>query len=87
MAILMRMNFNRCIRDSGGLDKDSSNAFLDLELQSQVKYGVTALPTLIVNSVVLHDGVSVNTVFAAICDGCATENIPVYAKLVMCVLN
>ena len=52
-----------------------------------MKYGVTALPTLIVNSVVLHDGVSVNTVFAAICDGCATENIPVYAKLVMCVLN
>lgn len=59
-----------------------------------MKYGVTALPTLIVNSVVLHDGVSVNTVFAAICDGCATENIPsicqtcdVCPELEECIIN
>lgn len=59
----------RCMRDSGGLDKDSTNTFLDLEMQAQVARGVVILPTAFVNTVALRGGLSVDTVFTAVCNG------------------
>lgn len=60
---------NRCIADSGGLDKDKPNTFLDLEMEAQVKRGVVILPTAFVNTVALRGGLSTDTVFTAICNG------------------
>lgn len=60
---------DRCIADSGGLDKDKPNTFLDLEMESQVQRGVVILPTAFVNTVALRGGLSTETVFTAICNG------------------
>jgi len=59
---------DRCMRDSGGLEKDTTNTFLELEMQAQVKRGVVILPTAFVNTVALRGGMSVETVFTAICN-------------------
>lgn len=59
----------RCMRDSGGLEKDTPNTFLDLEMQAQVSRGVVILPTAFVNTVALRGGLNVDTVFTAICNG------------------
>lgn len=66
----------RCINDSGGLEKDSPNTFLDLEMQAQVSRGVVILPTAFVNTVALRGGLSVETVFTAICNGYAEGTEP-----------
>lgn len=60
---------DRCMRDSGGLEKDTTNTFLELEMQAQVKRGVVILPTAFVNTVALRGGLSVDTIFTAICNG------------------
>lgn len=59
----------RCMKDSGGLSNDQPNTFLDLEMSAQVQRGVVILPTAFVNTVALRGGLSVNTVFTAICNG------------------
>jgi len=59
----------RCIRDSGGLEKDATNTFLDLEMEAQVNRGVVILPTAFVNTVALRGSLSTDTVFTAICNG------------------
>lgn len=67
---------DRCMKDSGGLDKDTPNTFLDLEMQAQVSRGVVILPTAFVNTVALRGGLSVDTVFTAICNGYAEGTEP-----------
>ena len=55
--------------DSGGLEKDAPNSFLDLEMAAQARRGVVVLPTAFVNTVALRGALTSNMVFAAICAG------------------
>jgi len=59
----------RCIEDSGGLEHDRTNTFLDLEMDAQVQRGVVILPTAFVNGIEIRGELSVNTMLAAICNG------------------
>jgi len=74
----------RCMRDSGGLEKDTANTFLDLEMQAQVKRGVVILPTAFVNTVALRGGLSVDTVFTAVCNGYLDGTEPKVCNCVGC---
>ncbi len=67
---------NRCISDSGGLDKDAPNAFLDLEISSQQERGVVVLPTAFVNTAAIRGQLTPTTVFHAICAGYAEGTKP-----------
>lgn len=60
---------DRCIKDSGGLEKNQANTFLDLEIRAKDQLGVVIIPTAFVNNIALHGGLSVDTVFTAICSG------------------
>ena len=71
---------DRCIKDSGGLEKDTPNTFLDLEMASQIKRGVVILPTAFVNTIALRGGLSVDTVFSAICNGYLEGTAPKICK-------
>ena len=55
--------------DSGGLEKDAPNSFLDLEMAAQARRGVVVLPTAFVNTVALRGALTSEMVFAAICAG------------------
>lgn len=59
----------RCMLDSGGLEKDAPNSFLDLEMAAQSRRGVVVLPTAFVNTVALRGALTSEMVFAAICAG------------------
>jgi len=59
----------QCMLDSGGLTNDSTNAFLEAELDAQRRRGVVVLPTAFVNTAAIRGALSSNTVFAAICAG------------------
>ena len=59
----------RCMLDSGGLEKDAPNSFLDLEMAAQARRGVVVLPTAFVNTVALRGALTSEMVFAAICAG------------------
>ena len=59
----------RCMKDSGGLESDVSNAFLDNELSAQKRRGVVVLPTAFVNTVALRGALTSSMVFSAICAG------------------
>jgi len=67
---------DQCIRDSGGTEKDSSNTFLDTELDAQVQRGVVILPTAFVNTAALRGALTVSNIFAAICAGYLTGTEP-----------
>jgi len=58
-----------CMRDSGGLEKDQPNAFLETELESATRRGVVIIPTAFVNTAALRGSLSLNNVFTAICAG------------------
>uniref|UniRef100_A0A7S4RKI6 PA domain-containing protein n=1 Tax=Ditylum brightwellii TaxID=49249 RepID=A0A7S4RKI6_9STRA len=60
---------DRCMRDSGGLETDATNSFLELALGSQTQRGVVVLPTAFVNNVALRGTLSPSAVFGAICSG------------------
>jgi hypothetical protein len=60
---------DRCMIDSGGLEADVSNAFLDLEIAAQTERGVVVLPTAFVNTAAIRGQLSANTIFHAICAG------------------
>lgn len=60
---------DRCMRDSGGLEKDAPNAFLDLEISAQTQRGVVVLPTAFVNTAAIRGSLSVASIFDAICAG------------------
>jgi len=60
---------DQCMKDSGGLDKDSTNASLEAEIEAQKQSGVVVLPTAFVNNVAIRGALSLSTVFGAICAG------------------
>jgi len=60
---------DRCMQDSGGVAKDTSNAFLDIEVNSQSQRGVVVVPTAFVNTAALRGALTVANVFHAICAG------------------
>jgi len=59
----------RCMENSGGLDKDQTNSFLEAELKAQTDLGVVIMPTAFVNSVAIRGAMSVSNIFQAICAG------------------
>lgn len=67
---------NRCMIDSGGLEKDAPNAFLDLEIAAQTERGVVVLPTAFVNTAAIRGQLSSATVFHAVCAGFAEGTRP-----------
>jgi len=67
---------NRCMLDSGGLEKDAPNAFLDLEISAQNERGVVVLPTMFVNTAAIRGHLSASSVFHAICAGFADGTKP-----------
>jgi hypothetical protein len=67
---------DRCMSDSGGLEKDAPNAFLDLEITAQTERGVVVLPTAFVNTAAIRGQLSSSTVFHAICAGYAEGTKP-----------
>jgi len=67
---------DRCMADSGGLTKDGSNAFLDLEISSQATRGVVVVPTAFVNTAAIRGALTVTNIFDAICAGFAEGSTP-----------
>ena len=67
---------NRCMRDSGGLEQDGANAFLDLEIKASNEQGVVILPTVFVNNAALRGRLNSDNVFDAICAGFADGTKP-----------
>jgi len=67
---------NRCMSDSGGLEKDGANAFLDIEISAQSERGVVVLPTAFVNTAAMRGQLSVSSVFSAICSGYSEGTTP-----------
>jgi len=59
----------QCMRDSGGLEHDVTNAFLEAEIDAQKRRGVVVLPTAFVNTAAIRGALTLNTVFGAICAG------------------
>ncbi|CAJ1970218.1 unnamed protein product [Cylindrotheca closterium] len=75
----------RCMLDSGGLDTDGSNSFLDQAIADQATMGVVVIPTVFVNTVALRGTMSSEAVFGAICSGFAEGSAPeVCAKCMSC---
>ena len=71
----------RCMHDSGGLEKDYANAFLDIEIGMQEQQGVVVVPTVLVNGVALHASkMSVSSIFQAICDAASITDTPDICK-------
>jgi len=64
-----KKKIEQCMKDSGGTSNDSPNAFLDNELDAQVRRGVVVLPTAFVNTAAIRGALSVSNVFTAICAG------------------
>ena len=60
---------DRCMKDSGGLDRDVPNAFLDTEIANQAQRGVVVVPTAFVNTAAIRGSLTVSNVFTAICAG------------------
>mmetsp|Transcript_20170 Transcript_20170/g.49469 ORF Transcript_20170/g.49469 Transcript_20170/m.49469 type:complete len:745 (-) Transcript_20170:3174-5408(-) len=75
----------RCMLDSGGLENDGPNSFLDRAIAAQSEMGVVVLPTVFVNTVALRGTLSSEAVFGAICSGFAEGSAPeVCGKCVSC---
>ena len=66
----------RCMEDSGGLEKDAANAFLDIEISSQAQRGVVVVPTAFVNTAAIRGSLTVSNVFSAICAGFVQGSVP-----------
>jgi hypothetical protein len=67
---------DRCMLDSGGLEKDVPNVFLDREIAAQSERGVVVLPTAFVNTAAIRGQLSSSNVFKAICSGYAEGTKP-----------
>jgi PA domain len=66
----------RCMDNSGGLEKDTTNSFLEAELKAQTALGVVIMPTAFVNKVAIRGAMSVANVFEAVCAGFAAGSKP-----------
>jgi len=67
---------DRCMADSGGLVKDGSNAFLDVEISAQATRGVVVVPTAFVNTAAIRGSLTVTNIFDAICAGFVEGSSP-----------
>lgn len=67
---------SRCMRDSGGVEKDQPNALLEAEIDVQTKRGVVVLPTAFVNTAAIRGALTVGNVFTAICAGFKAGTAP-----------
>lgn len=66
----------RCMENSGSLDKDTTNSFLEGELKAQADLGVVIMPTAFVNRVAIRGSMTVSNIFQAICAGYALTAVP-----------
>lgn len=76
-------NIERCMDNSGGLAKDSTNSFLDAEIKSQSEYGVVIMPTAFVNNVAIRGSMTVSNIFQAVCAGYAQGTRPEICTMCM----
>lgn len=67
---------DRCMTNSGGLEKDTTNSFLEAELKAQTDLGVVIMPTAFVNRVAIRGSMSVSNIFQAVCAGFAHGAVP-----------
>lgn len=58
-----------CMRDSGGLEADTTNAKLQAEIDAQTQRGVVVIPTAFINTAAIRGSLTASNVFAAICAG------------------
>mmetsp|Transcript_26464 Transcript_26464/g.61585 ORF Transcript_26464/g.61585 Transcript_26464/m.61585 type:complete len:395 (+) Transcript_26464:2-1186(+) len=65
-----------CIRHSGGLEDDSPNALLELEISTRQETGVLIFPTARVNDMDIRGSLTPQNVFEAICSGYARDYVP-----------
>ena len=59
----------QCMRDSGGLEGDVPNTFLDAEIRAKSDSGVVVIPAAYINNSVMRGALSSANVFRAICSG------------------
>mmetsp|Transcript_13175 Transcript_13175/g.28507 ORF Transcript_13175/g.28507 Transcript_13175/m.28507 type:complete len:520 (-) Transcript_13175:135-1694(-) len=67
---------DRCMKDSGGLEDDAANEFMDIQIQEKDKSGVVILPAMYVNRVSIRGSLEFPVVFKAICAGYASGTVP-----------
>jgi len=78
------LKVEQCMKDSGGVEKDNGNTFLDTELDAQQRRGVVVLPTAFVNTAAIRGALSLETVFTAICAGYLSGTEPSVCKCTQC---
>lgn len=78
------LKIDQCMKDSGGVEDDKSNAFLDSELDAQAQRGVVVLPTAFVNTAAIRGALSLQTVFSAICAGYLSGTEPSVCGCTQC---
>jgi hypothetical protein len=66
----------RCMEDSGGLEKDAPNSFLDLAIAGQSERGVVVLPSAFVNTAAIRGQLTSSSIFHAVCAGFAEGTTP-----------
>lgn len=66
----------RCMDDSGGLEKDAPNSFLDLAIAGQSERGVVVLPSAFVNNAAIRGQLTSSSIFHAVCAGFAEGTAP-----------
>ena len=75
--LIFLLSSQRCIHDSGGLDTDSPNNKLDMEISNEVTRGVVVIPSAYVNDVPVRGAFTATNIFTAICAGFAEGTAPV----------
>lgn len=59
----------QCMKDSGGLEGDVPNSFLDAEIKAKGEIGVVVVPSLYINNSVMRGKLKSSNVFKAVCSG------------------
>lgn len=67
---------DQCMSDSGGLEDDVDNVFMEEQLAAKDQSGVVILPAMYVNRVSIRGSLEFPVVFKAICSGYASGTIP-----------
>lgn len=67
---------DQCMEDSGGLEADAKNEFMEKQILAKDKSGVVILPAMYVNRVSIRGSLEFPVVFKAICAGYASGTVP-----------
>jgi len=78
------LKVEQCMKDSGGVDEDNVNTFLETELEAQNQRGVVVLPTAFVNTAAIRGALSIGSVFTAICAGYLVGTRPEVCECTSC---